>query len=238
MKKVHNFVSADIETFRIDVRVRFAAACKRFCNQSATAAEQLPFLTFEGRTPSECVAFAFWSKCVRGCQAAFLLAERGMVADAQSSLRGAIETLFHAVALVRRPELLERLRGHDATEKKKQVDRLFKHEDVAHALSEEDKARIRPILELPGKSTFSVWDAANAAEMSHLYETVYRTLSQIAAHSTLTSLNHELNTEAGKGSKLRFGPVDDQLEWTIDLISECLAAGIYVMQAYCVHNSK
>ena len=233
---MHNFISSDIEEFQALVRVQYARAFERFTRLSAEAAEQLSLLEFENRTAAECVAFAFWSKCVRSCQAAFLLAERGMVSDAQSSLRGAIETLFHAVALIRKPELLDRMRENDDSEKKKQIERMLKHKDISEALTNEGKARLQPLLELPGKSSFSVWDAAGAAEMSHLYETIYRTLSQIAAHSTLTSLNHELLSKAEGKPELRFGPVEDQLEWTIDLTSECLAAGMHVMQAYAVEK--
>lgn len=52
-----------------------------------------------------------------------------MIADAQATLRGAVETLFHAVALVRKPDLLERLREHDDAEKRKQVEKMFQHKD-------------------------------------------------------------------------------------------------------------
>lgn len=235
---MHNFISDEIDLFRAHVQARHAHSCVRFDGLLAGAMEQLPLLASRDSTPAEYIAFAFWSKCVRGCQATFLLAERGMVADAQTSLRGAVETLFHAVALVRKPELLERLHKHDDAEKKKQVECMFKQKDINAALTEEHKASLQPLLELPGKSTFSVWDAADAAGMGHLYETVYRTLSQIAAHSTLTSLNHELLSTGDGRPKLRFGPTEDKLEWTIDLISECLAAGTHVMQTYSTHSSK
>ena len=234
---MHNFVSDDIDGFRAYVRVRYARSCARLVGLSAGAVEQLPQLASKDSTPAEYIAFAFWSKCVRGCQAAFILAERGMVADAQASLRGAVETLFHAVALVRKPELLDRLHKHDDAEKKKQVEQMFKQKDINAALTDENKARLQPLLELPGKSTFSVWEAADAAGMGHLYETVYRTLSQIAAHSTLTSLNHELLAAEVGRPKLRFGPTEENLEWTIDLISDCLAAGIHVMQIFTTPSS-
>lgn len=227
---MHNFLSAEAEEFRAGARVRFGRACEQFSKHSTIASEPLAALYFEGRLPAESVAIAFWSKCVRACQAAFLLAERGMVADAQATLRGAIETLFRAVALVQKPDLLDRLREHDDKEKKKQVDQMLKHDDIRTALSEGDRALLKPLSELEGKSSFSVWDAADAAKMTHLYEMVYRTLSQNAAHSTLTSLNHELLSREEGGPKLRFGPTEDGLEWTIDLISECLSAGLHVMQ--------
>lgn len=41
-------------------------------------------------------------------------------------------------------------------------------------------------------------------------------------HNTLTSLNQELLSEAKHGPKMRFVPVDDQREWTIGLLSECM----------------
>lgn len=231
---MHDFVSPDIEAFRARTRAQFAAACQRCLELSTCAASQLAALTFDGRPPAECVAIAFWSKCVRACQAGYLLAEHGMVADAQATLRGAVETLFHAVALVRKPDLLDRFREHDDSEKRKQVNQMFQHKDIRSALTDDEKARLRPLSELPSGTTFTVLDAASAAEMTHLYETMYRTLSQHAAHSTLTSLNHELLSKDEGGPKLRFGPSDEQLEWTVNLISECLAAGIHVMRS--VHD--
>lgn len=234
---MHNFLSAEAEEFRAGVQVRFGRASDQFSTLSKSASEQLAALSFDGRSPAERVAIAFWSKCVRACQAAFLLAERGMVADAQATLRGALETLFHAVALVHKPDILDRLREHDDKEKRKQVDQMLKHADIRAALSDRDTARLKPLSELEGKSSFSVWDAADAAKMTHLYESLYRTLSQNAAHSTLTSLNHELLTRAEGGPKLRFGPSEDGLEWTIDLISECLAAGVHVMQTLSTRHT-
>ncbi|MDR6397914.1 DUF5677 domain-containing protein [Herbaspirillum seropedicae] len=227
---MHDFFSSDIEGFRVQTRTQFDGACQRCLQLSAEAAEQLAYLTFPGRSAAECIAIAFWSKCVRACQASFLLVERGMVADAQATLRGAVETLFHAVALVRKPGVLERLREHDDAEKRKQVEKMFQHKDIRAALSDEDKGRLQVLSALPKGNPFSVLDAAAAAKMTHLYEMLYRTLSQNAAHSTLTSLNHELTSKEAGGPRLRFGPTNDQLEWTINQIAECFSAGIYVME--------
>lgn len=148
---MHNFVSADAEEFRDGFRIRFARAYDRFTSPSTTAAEQFALLAFAGTSAAECIAIAYWSQCVRGCQAAFPLAERGMVADAQSSLRIAVETLFHAIALVRKPEILARLREHDDIEKRKQVKQIFKHKDIGATLTDEDRERLRPLSELPGE---------------------------------------------------------------------------------------
>lgn len=132
-KKVHNFVSDDIDGFCAYVRVRYARSCARLVGLSAGAVEQLPQLASKDSTPAEYIAFAFWSKCVRGCQAAFILAERGMVADAQASLRGAVETLFHAVALVRKPELLDRFCISMMTQRRKsRSNRCYKRISTLH----------------------------------------------------------------------------------------------------------
>lgn len=227
---MHDFLSSKHEEFRSLTRTQYAVSCQRFLQLSSTAAEQLAHLKFSGRGGSQCTAIAFWSKCVRACQAAFLLAERGMVADAQATLRGAVETLFHAIALVRKPEILARLREHDDAEKRKQVDQMLTHKGIRAALTDVDRERLEPLSSLPKGNPFTVLDAASAAKMTHLYEMIYRTLSQTAAHSTLTSLNHELLSKDEGGPALRFGPTNDQLEWTIGLISECLSAGIDVMQ--------
>ncbi|WP_157649214.1 DUF5677 domain-containing protein [Burkholderia ubonensis] len=233
---MHDFISSSNEEFRARTRIQFAVACQRCLQLSAAAAEQLSHLNFGGRSAAESVAIAFWSKCVRACQASFLLAERGMVADAQATLRGAVETLFHSVALVRKPEILARLREHDDAEKRKQVDQMLQNKDIRAALTDAEKVRLQPLSALPKGNPFTVLDAASAAKMTHLYEMVYRTLSQNAAHSTLTSLNHELLSKAEGAPRLRFGPTDEHLEWTVNLISECLSAGIHVMQELCDRN--
>jgi len=223
---MHNFLSADIENFRLQVWAQYSEACSRCVEKANFAATGFKNLVFSDHAPSERIAVAMWSKCVRACQAAFLLAERGMIPDAQGTLRGAVETLFHATALVRKPEVLERMLAHDDIEKGKHVKRMLAHTEISSVLSSDDRQRLESIVKEQKGPAFSVYDAAMASELGHLYETIYRTLSQHAAHSTLSSLNHEL--EDG-GKILVMGPTTAQIEWTIKLITECLDAGIYVM---------
>lgn len=223
---MHNFLSADIENFRLQVWTQYSEACSHCVEKANFAATGFKNLVFNDHPPSERIAVVMWSKCVRACQAAFLLAERGMIPDAQGTLRGAVETLFHAIALVRKPEVLAKMFAHDDIEKGKQVRRMLAHTEISSVLSSDDRQRLESIVKEKKGSAFSVYDAAMASELGHLYETIYRTLSQHAAHSTLSSLNHEL--EDG-GKILVMGPTTAEIEWTIKLITECLDAGIYVM---------
>lgn len=174
-------------------------------------------------------ATCYWVKCVRGCQGGVLLAERGMMADAQTQLRSAVESLFHAVALVNEPDLLERLVEHDTVERLKQARGMLAASAVMQHVSAARREQLQALKAGDGEKprAFSAYEAAQAAGLVALYETMYRGFSRGATHSTLSALDHELFMEPDGSITLNFGPCYDALPWTLEMIAECLRIGVH-----------
>ncbi|HEY0818879.1 MAG TPA: DUF5677 domain-containing protein [Rhizobacter sp.] len=228
---IRGFLSADLAEQQQRARAEFAHDFRHCEQASERAVALIAGLRTEGMGIAGLWATGYWVKCVRACQAGIMLAERGMMADAQTQLRGAVESLFHAVALVNDPELWVRLVEHDAVERAKQVKGMLAIPTIMQHVSAEDRAQLEAMLAGHGEKPrpFSVYEAAQAARLLALYETMYRGLSRGAAHSTLSALEHELIYEADGSITPDFGPAYDQLPVTLAMIAECLSTGVQAL---------
>ncbi|AET95273.1 hypothetical protein BYI23_E001120 (plasmid) [Burkholderia sp. YI23] len=225
------FLSATVDEHRREVRQQFAAQFAECDGLSDRAVRQLHKATFSDRSPAKLFAAAYWMKCVRACQGAILLAERGLIPDSMTQTRTAAEALFHAVALVVDPSVVEKLIAEDARQKRKQVQGMTREQTVTSTLSESDRTALLALLDAEQKKgEFSAFDAAHIAGLDYLYQTMYRGLSLAAAHSTLTALDHEFVRRPSGEVELDFGPSTDNLEFALGMISACLKLGIEKME--------
>ncbi|WP_425128562.1 DUF5677 domain-containing protein [Burkholderia latens] len=99
------FLSPEIQSFRDRTRTRFAdrvRECEEISRRATTQvfSQEIAISTVPGVT-----AASLCARCLSGCQAAILLAERGMGVDALALLRTAYENLFFSVALLKKRPL-------------------------------------------------------------------------------------------------------------------------------------
>ncbi|ABO59776.1 DUF5677 domain-containing protein (plasmid) [Burkholderia vietnamiensis] len=225
--ETRGFLSIEIEELRGAVRQQYAPQFAECDDLSDLAVRQLREATFADGSPGKLFAAAYWMRCIRACQGAILLAERGLIPDSLAQTRTAAEALFHAVALVVDPGVVERLIAEDQRQKRKQVQGMTREQTVNETLSESDRAALLALLEAEQKQgEFSAFDAAHIAGLDYLYQTMYRGLSLSAAHSTLTALDHEFVRRPTGEVELDFGPSTDNLEFALGMIAACLKIGV------------
>ena len=227
------FLSSELDEQKRLAREQFAAQFQDCEAWSEKAVELFHRASLDGRTAAVLFAAGFWMRCVRACQGGILLAELGMVPDALTLARSAVESLFHAVALVENPDVLPRLIEQGQVEEAKQTRGMLAIPTIARHLTPERRQQLEALIEAcPEKpQTFGAYDAAKEAGQLELYETMYRGFSRSAAHSTLAVLDHEMAEEADGSITLDFGPCYDEVPWVLEMIGECLKVGISRMTA-------
>ncbi|MFM0610204.1 DUF5677 domain-containing protein [Paraburkholderia sediminicola] len=199
------------------------------CDQwSDRAVALLAELGTSGEGVAKLFAGCYWMRCVRACQGGILLAERGMMPDALTLLRSAVESLFHAVALVNNPNLWERLAEHDMAERAKQAKGVLAIETIMRHVSPGDREKLEALKARGAEKLrpFHAYDAAQAAGLLELYETMFRGFSRDAAHSTLSALDHEFEAKPDGSITPSFGPCYEHLTWTLEMIAQCLKIGV------------
>ncbi|HEP6430596.1 TPA: hypothetical protein VDB83_004919 [Burkholderia cenocepacia] len=197
--------------------------CERWSDRAMAS---LGALTPGYKHPSAVVAAAYWMRCIRACQGGILLAERGMIPDALTLARSAVESLFHAVAVMDKPELLERLVEHDMLERIKQARGIMSVASIIHHVSPDERAGLEALMAAAAEKPrqWGAYDAAREAGLLELYETMFRGFSRSSAHSTLAALDHEFD-QSSVGD-LDFGPNYAYLGWTLEMLGICLRVGI------------
>ncbi|MDR8364062.1 DUF5677 domain-containing protein [Pseudomonas sp. JL3] len=172
--------------------------------------------------PHMVASLILFHKAVRSCQAAILLCERGLVVDAQTLTRSAVESLFHAVALINDPAVFVQMGKYGDTEEKKQAQGMIRSLSEL-GLNDQNVGDLSEVIsraEGPA-SKFSAYDAARIAGLMPLYETIYRGLSAVASHATLRSMDSSLDIRDGNAVLLT-GPTEYHLDFTLGLLKVCL----------------
>lgn len=222
------FLSSELDEQKRLAREQFAAqfhACEMW---SERAVDMLNQMNLNGKTAAFLFAAGFWIRCVRSCQGGILLAEMGMAPDALTLARSAVESLFHAVALVNEPGLVPRLFEQDQLEQVKQAKGMLAIPTITRHLTPEGRQEIQAMIDAKPEKlrSFGAYDAAREAGMLELYETMYRGFSRSGAHSTLAALNHEFVEEADGSITPNFGPCYDEVQWVLEMLGECLKIGL------------
>jgi len=219
------FLSPEIHNFRDRARTRFrdrVRECEEVSRRATTQvfSQKIPNPTLPGVT-----AASLWTRCLSGCQAAILLAERGMGVDALALLRTAYENLFFSAALLKKPSIISRLAGEDTNQRVRQVRAMLKDEQIRAALTDADRERLEAFLrDTPeAKKSISAFEAAEIAGMTGIYHGAWRTFSLVAAHSTLTAAGHAFGRDM---LDLQFGPSFENVDAALGLACDCIRLGL------------
>lgn len=219
------FLSDDAVAFVGVVRAKFPDLIEKFQRLSNFATRQIFEAELIERSKSERMAVLFWSNCLSNCQAAFILAERGAGFEALVIVRTALENFFFCVALIKKPEFIERLLGGPCKEMLKQAKEMLRHDDVALELSVEDRKKLEKVISelevIDPKNAASVFEAAAAADLESLYHSKYRILSLGAVHASLVTA-----MASNQSEEVRVGPALDEVEEVFVSGVEFLEQGI------------
>lgn len=216
------FLSSDIESFRQLQRSKYQLEFREVEEASDAAYKLSMEAGADLNQPHMVASLTFLQRTVRSCQAAIILCERGLVVDAQTLTRSAVEALFHGVALINEPAVFARIAREGDIAEAKQADAMIRTLSGS-GLTEENIADLNEVRRrADGKAPgFSCFDAARVAELTSLYDTIYRSLSGVASHATFRSMDSSILMRED-GPALIAGPTDYHLEFTLGLVKVCL----------------
>jgi hypothetical protein len=134
----------------------------------------------------------FFARALSSFQGAVLLVERGMTVEAQTLARSCLETSFCLGAVANDVDFLDQLVHSDTAHKKKVARWLTSRGVNITELSAEQIDKLKGFLENLKSSgviadPIQMKQAADKAGLTDIYETVYRDLSDRAAHPSLNS---------------------------------------------------
>lgn len=171
--------------------------------------------------PHEVMAVALWIRSLTAAQSAILLAERGMPPEAAAMLRGALEHLFAACAVLARPQRIENLKQLSLKLRGQQRAIFLDHEMIAPLLTDEDRRNLAAIEAHSNLANeFSAYEASRDADLGLLYDTVYRGTSRVGVHAGLESANFSI-----QHNRLAYGPIDEELPMLLDSVVQSIGQG-------------
>lgn len=222
------FLSPDIDAFKCENRSNFASefgAAKEISDIAQQMFMSLPMTDLPVRIIASVI---FIDRSVRGCQAAIILCEMGLVQEAQVLLRTATETLFASAALVVDDKAYDRMALASEYEDMSQAKGMMK--SPASDITDEHKVALEEVIARTreGASKYPIYEAARVAGLLPMYETFYRGLSSLASHATFRSLDRSF-VEDGESLCISLGPTDNQLVFTLSLVRTCFSEIIKCM---------
>lgn len=170
------------------------------------------------------IGTAFWLRCIEAFQATVLLAEQGLPTAPWSTMRVGYECLFAACAIWRKPDLSAKLDAAHHAERGKQARALFPHINALQATTEQ-VAILNEAASEPEGQPWSHFEAAQAAGLTALYQSVYRGSGMGGAHASLRSLDSFSDGEADE-FRLHLSRSRTNLEWILGLVTQGLRIGI------------
>jgi hypothetical protein len=228
------YLSAEIQRYREDYRKQYASAFAT-CEEKSDAATARLFGTDLGYIrDSEAIhillGIGFWCRSVSACQAALRLLECGMVPEGQILIRSAYEFLFFGAASAKDSSVFDQIAVADAQQRIKQARGMIK----SSSITPKEIELLNEVIELnqtQGQG-LSAYDAAAKAGLVELYDTVYRGMSLIASHGTITATDYVFEDRGEGQFGVVFGPNDKHLEFSVNLLGICLAEGIKLFDKF------
>ena len=177
-----------------------------------------------------------------GFQGAILLVERGMTQEARTLTRGCFETVFCLGAVRKDPAFADAFVRDDASRRQKLARLLLKLPDDSSGLDAGHIEKLNGFLDDLAQSglqsePLQIARAAELAGLTDIYDTYYRSLSNDAAHPSVTALNRHVSAdESGLIKGLRWGPDVTDVEDT--LMVACTGAVYVIYLAKAVLNRE
>lgn len=219
------FLSSEVEQWRDEHRGRLQALFENIEQGSKTAIAEVHAARGTA-TLAYVVGTAFWLRAIEACQGAVLLSERGLATSSYAVLRTALECLFSACALWRKPEIVGDINAWHHQERIKQAREMLRCGAEQRVLPERLSVLKAIAAEMPTSSKWSFWEAAQVAGLEFEYAAMYRGLGIAGAHATPRSLDSFHDEHDDGTMRLRHAPDFAKLDWLLSLVGDCLRMGI------------
>ena len=221
------FLSPEIESSRQQLRAALSPSIAEAEAVSDRVTARLFAADVSGCDAHEILALSLWLRALGACQGAFLLAERGMAAEALILLRSGFEFVFFGAAALADPSVFESLAGGHDFERLKQARGMIREGAKGRLLSEEQIALLREVEQevVDAKAPLKAFRAAEIAGLGYHYESAYRGLSMMASHATMAGTDSALEEQPDGSAKAIFGPSERNVEFALGLARTCLELG-------------
>lgn len=156
-------------------------------------------------------SIVFFQRAVRSCQTAILLCEAGLVVEAQTLLRTAVEVIFYGGALATDASVFQLIARAGDISDRKQAEAIINSRTCLE-LTDEQVEQLGYVIQKGGgkEGGLSAIEAARVAGLMELYDTVYRGFSSTASHATFRSLDSSLEVTENS-VRLLTGPTTHNL---------------------------
>lgn len=193
------FLSEPFDDFRSAVRQQYADLRSLLLRVNAQCVSAQHAVNIDPNDSRAMLAAVLFARTLASTQAAVLLLEHGLLAQARTILRASLETLFALGAIYRKPALVpELVQSHEA-DKRTVADRMlrWKSPELRSVVEQQiTEAELKTLLASKARST-NQFELACAAEMEDWYLSLYSLLS-FPAHGAVSDLvNHIVTGDDG-----------------------------------------
>ncbi len=186
----------------------------------------------------------FFARALSSYQGAVLMIERGMSAEALTLARSCLESSFYLAAVSKDQSFIDRLISSDIAHKRKVANWLTSPAAAVTELSADQLDKLRGFVDQvkaapPKAPPITIKAAADSAGLSEIYETLYRDLSDRAAHPSLNALLRHISLDKqGNAVGLCFGPEADGIEDTIFAMTTAMFYAIIGLGGIFSHSEE
>lgn len=190
------FLSDAVRGVREDVRRDYAAFVHLLDEVNSRAVTLQHDIAIHRDCPSELYGAALFARTLASTQACVLLLEHGLVSQARTVLRSALETLFPLGALANHPHLAEELLQSHEADRRTIAERIRRWHDPelrAAIVEHITDSELEQLLGSKAKS-LNQFELSKLADMEDWYLSVYMLLS-FSAHGAVSDLTGHLVTD-------------------------------------------
>jgi Family of unknown function (DUF5677) len=237
MSHSEGFLASSVSTSVANIHRDFVSWFGVAESFNGLAMRVLPTVKADQESSQQLIAAALYGRTLMSFQAAYILTERGMLADARTVVRAATETAIVLSAVVRDAPVCDRLVDrHFWQHVKLRNAWLNDPEAVAGMTCQEVDAVKSTIAEAENDypkvkelnhDPVAIAALADKAGVTALYNAVYRPTSGDAAHTSIDALNRHIQADAaGDIEGLKFGPDVGDLPATLSDAISVLGHGL------------
>lgn len=214
MDFAQGFLSEPFDEVRTAIRARYGAWRELLLQVNGECVRAQHAIEVNSHDPRQLLAAVLFARTLASTQAGVLLLEHGLLAQARTMLRAAIETLFQLGAIYREPFVTSKIiNAHDA-DRRTIADRMlrWKSEEPRDAIRNEISEDELHALKASKAAGLNVYELACKAEMEEWYLTLYSLLS-FPTHGAISDLrSHVVENDDGLIQELRNEPEINEQE--------------------------
>jgi Family of unknown function (DUF5677) len=216
------FLSEPFDDVRMAVREQYASWRSLLMQLNAQCVASQHEFAINPDAPRDLLGGTLFARTLTSTQASIILLEHGLLAQAKTVLRSALESLFALAAIEAKPELALPLAQSQEANKRSLADKVLQWKSVelkASRSAQIDEAQLR---EMASSRTrvFNTAQLADAAGMMDWYHSIYALLS-FPVHASVSDLVSHLVTDGhGNVTELKNEPDVEGQEFTWALAIE------------------